>query len=226
MSISNYAEDQLLDAVWNADTTGLPGGDLYFQLHSADPNETGASAVVNVARVQAGFGAASGGTLSNTGNIDFVSMPAVAGDGVVGWSAHDTAGSGGPPTGGNCWWWGLLSTVEGVADADSTDTAAGDLQSAAHTLTTNDRVAFLSIPGAAGGDIGGPVLYGTGSGVLYHVIATGLTTEKFRVSTTQGGGALALSGDGSLRWLKVVPKTTNSGDTFRIATGDLDVFLD
>lgn len=227
MTISNYAEDQLLDAVWNADTTGLPSGDLYMQLHSGDPNETGASNVVNVARVQVPFGVASGGTLSNTGNIDFTSMPTVSGDGVWGWSFHDTAGSGGPPTGGNCWWWGVFSTVEGVADADSTDIGANnDFQSASHGLIANDRIAFESIPGAAGGDIGGVSLIGTGTGVLYHVIATGLTTDSFRVSTTQGGGALDLTADGQLRWYKVVPKVTNSGDTFRVATGDLDVFLD
>lgn len=226
MSISNYAEDQLLDAIFNFDTTGLPSADLYMQLHSGDPNETGASNVVNVARVQVPFGASSGGTLSNTGNIDFTSMPTVSGDGVWGWSFHDTAGSGGPPTGGNCWWWGVFATVEGVADAGTAEVTSNLFHAGAHGLTTNDRVAFESIPGAAGGDIGGPSLIGTGTGVLYHVIATGLTTDVFSVSTTQGGGALDLTSDGQLRWYKVVPKTTNSGDTFRVATGDLDIYLD
>jgi len=230
MPISTYARDQLLDALFNADTTGFPAGDPYFQLHSGDPNATGASNVVSIAaRVQAAFGAAASGTLSNTGNIDFTSMPAVSGDGVIGWSAWDAAGSGSPPTGGNCLWWGVFtgtSPLEGTADAGTAEVTSNLFHSGAHGLTTNDRVAFFAANGNAGGNIGGPTLYGTGSGVLYHVIATGLTTDVFSVSTSQGGAALDLTADGALRWVKVVPKTTNSGDTFRISTGDLDVYLE
>jgi hypothetical protein len=114
--------------------------------------------------------------------------------------------------------------LEGVADADSTDVTNNDFQSASHGLTTNDRVAFEAIAAAAGGNIAGPTLIGTGSGVLYHVIATGLTTDSFRVSTTQGGSALDITADGQLRWYKVVPKTTNLNDVLTIATGDLDVY--
>jgi hypothetical protein len=223
---SNYARDQLLDAIFNADTTGFPAGDPYIQLHSGDPNATGASNVVNVARVQAAFGAAASGLVSNSGNIDFASMPTVGTDGVWGWSAHDTAGTGLPPTGGNCVAWGPLATAEGVADAGTAEVTSNLFHSGAHGLTTNDRVCFLAVNGAPGGAIGGPSLIGTGTGVLYHVIATGLTTDVFSVSTTQGGGALDLTADGSLRWFKVNNRTTTSGDTFRIATGDLDVYLE
>lgn len=230
MPISNYARDQLLDAIYNADTTGFPAGDPYIQLHSGDPNATGASNVVNVARVQAAFGVASSGLVSNSGNIDFASMPAVSGDGVVGWSVWDVAGSGGPPTGGNCCWWGLFmgtTPLEGVADVDSSDLTSNLFQSASHGLSANDRIAFLPVNGNSGGQVTTPAAFGTGTGVLYHVIATGLTTNEFSVSTTQGGAALdLLTNDGAIRWIRVVPKTTNSGDTFRIATGDLDVYLE
>jgi hypothetical protein len=226
MPISNYGRDQMLDWVWNADATGIPTGDLYMQLHSGDPNATGASNVVSVARVQVPVGAAASGTVANTGNVDFVSMPAVTGDGVWGWSVHDGAGSGLPPTGANAWWWGVFNSAEGVADAGTAEVTSNLFHSGAHGLTTNDRVCFLAVPGAPGGSIGGPTLIGTGTGVLYHVIATGLTTDVFSVSTTQGGGALDLTGDGTLRWFKVGNKTTNLNDTFRVATGDLDVFLE
>lgn len=226
---SNYARDQLLDAILNADTTGFPAGDPYFQLHNGDPNATAASNIVDVARVQAAFGAAASGTLSNSGAIDFASMPAVGSDGVIGWSAWDTADATPTTPGGNAYWWGLFmgsTPLEGYADVDSTDATNNDLQSAAHGLSANDRIAFLSVPGAPGGVPGGPSLYGTGSGVLYHVIATGLTTDAFRVSATQGGAALDITGDGTFRWIRVVPKVVNLGDTFRIAAGDLDVFLE
>lgn len=226
MPISSYARDQLLDALFNADTTGFPAGDPFFQLHSGDPNATGASNVVNVARVQAAFPAASSGSLANTANIDFASMPAAT---VIGWSAHDAAGTGGPPTGGNALWWGLFmgaSPLEGFADVDSADVTSNLFQSAAHGLSADDRIAFLPANGAAGGTPAGPSLFGTGTGVLYYVLATGLTTNEFAVSTSSGGAALDLTADGSVRWVRVVPKTTNSGDTFRISAGTLTAYLE
>lgn len=229
MPISSYARDQLLDAIFNADTTGFPAGDPFVQLHSGDPNATGASNVVAVARVQAAFGAAASGTLSNTANIDFASMPAVTGNGVLGWSVHDAAGTGSPPSGGNALWWGLFmgtTPLEGVADVDSADVTSNLFQSAAHGLAADDRIAFLPVNGAAGGTPAGPTLFGTGTGVLYYVLATGLTTNEFAVSTSSGGAALDLTADGSVRWVRVVGKTTNSGDTFRISAADLDVFLE
>jgi hypothetical protein len=229
MPISNYARDQLLDAIFNADTTGFPAGDPFFQLHSGDPNATGASNVVNVARVQAAFPAAASGSLANSANIDFASMPAVSGDGVYAWSAWDAAGAGGPPTGGNCLWTGFFmgsSPLEGVADTDSTDIASDLLQSASHGLSSGDRIAFLPVNGTAGGNPTGLSLMSTGTGVLYYVIATGLTTNEFKVSTTAGGAAVDITADGQVRWLRVVPKTTNSGDTFRISSGTLTAFLE
>jgi hypothetical protein len=229
MPITPYARDQLLDAIFNADTTGFPAGDPFFQLHSGDPNATGASNVVNVARVQAAFPAAASGSLSNTANIDFASVPAVATPGILGWSAHDTAGAGGPPTGGNGLWWGLFmgaTPKAGIADAGAAEVTSNLFHTGGHGLSTDDRIAFLTAPGAPGGDIAGPTLYGTGTGVLYFVLAAGLTTDVFAVSTTSGGGALDITGDGSIGWVRVVGKTTNSGDTFRISAASLTAFLE
>jgi hypothetical protein len=230
MPITNYARDQLLDAIFNADTAGFPAGDPFFQLHSGDPNATAASNVVNVARVQAAFPAAASGTLANSANIDFASMPAVSGDGVYAWSAWDGAGAGGPPTGGNALWWGFFmgaSPLEGVADVDSADLTSNLFQSAAHGLSANDRIAFLPVNGNSGGQVTTPSAFHTGTGVLYYVIATGLTANEFSVSTTSGGAALDIAtNDGAIRWIRVVGKTTNSGDTFRISSGTLSAFLE
>lgn len=229
MPITNNGRDQLLDTVFNADTTGFPAGDPYIQLHSGDPNATAASNIVDVARVQAAFGAAASGTLSNSAIIDFTTMPTVAAPGVIGWSVWDVADATPLTPGGNAYWWGLFmgtTPLEGVADVDSTDVTNNDFQSAAHGLAADDRIAFLSIPGAPGGTPAGPTLFGGGTGVLYYVIATGLTADSFRVSTSSGGAALDITADGSIRWIRVVGKPTTSGDTFRIAAGDLDVFLE
>jgi hypothetical protein len=229
MPITNYARDQLLDAIFNADTTGFPAGDVYVQLHSGDPNATGASNVVSVARVQVAFGAAASGTLSNTGAIDFTTMPAVGAPGVVGWSAHDTAGSGLPPTGGNAVWYGLFTGTTPLAGTGEVTTAgvtSNDIVSAAHGLSADDRIALFTLPGAPGGTPTGPTYYGTGTGVLYYVLSAGLTADSFNLSTSSGGAELDFTTDGTLAWVRVVPKTTNLNDTFRIGAGDLDVYLE
>lgn len=221
MPISNFGRDQILDWVWNADATGIPTGDLFLQLHSGDPNATGASNQVAHTRVTIPVGASASGLVQNTGNVDVTTgIPTVSGDGIWGWSAFDAVSA------GNCWWWGVLATAEGVADAGAAEVTSNLFHSAAHGLAANDRVAFYSVPQAPGGAIAGPSLIGTGTGVLYYVIATGLTTDVFSVSTTQGGAALDLTGDGTLRWFKVGNKTTNAGDTFRIATSQLSVYLE
>lgn len=211
MGKSNYAEDQLLDAVWNFDTTGLPSANLYISLHTADPGETGANEAAggSYARQQADFGAASGGTLSNSANIDFTSMPAAT---IVAWGAWDAVSA------GNCWWTGWLSTQSGLG-VHFEEGVTDDVYSPDHTLAADDRVVFEVVEGYT-------IPTGLTAGTLYWVIATGLTADSFRVSTTQGGAAVNITADGQAIWREVVPKTTNSGDTFRIAAGDLDIFDD
>lgn len=220
MTISDNGELQVLDEIFNAGVGTFPAADPYIQLHSGDPGEAGTTNVVNVARVQAPFSAAAGGTLSNTGNIDFVSMPAVTTPGVVAWSVWDAAGTGGPPTGGNCFWTGWFSTVGRIAmTSDATDVTNNDLRSPGHGFVADDRIVFEAIEGEAA-----PT--GLTLGTLYFVIATGLTTDIFRVSTTSGGAAVDITVKGSAMARKVDGKTTNLNDTFRIATGDLDIFID
>jgi hypothetical protein len=70
MSISNYAELKILDAVFRHTSTGggLPTANPYISLHTADPGETGASEVAggSYARQQAAFDAAIAGANANT----------------------------------------------------------------------------------------------------------------------------------------------------------------
>lgn len=215
MSIADYAEDKLVDAVLRHTTTGggLPTANPYLQLHSGDPGEAGTTNVVSVARVQAAFDASSGGHAQNTAVIDVASMPAVT---VMAWSLHDAAGSGLPPTGGNCLWTGWLSTLGGVAivkDAATTD----DIYIPDHGLSVDDRIVFEVVEGLS-------VPAGITAGTVYFVKTS--ATDVITVSTTSGGATLSITGDGQTAWRKVVPKTTNLNDTFEIAAGDLDIYLD
>jgi len=101
MTISNYAENKLLDAVFRFTTTGggLPTANTYVSLHTADPGETGASEVVggSYARQQAAFDAAVAGATQNTAIIDHTGMPAATVTHVGIWDAL---------TVGNCLWTG------------------------------------------------------------------------------------------------------------------------
>lgn len=219
MSLSDNGETQVLDEIFNAGAGTFPSGDPYIQLHNGDPGEAGTTNIVDIPRVQAAFGSASGNTLSNTGNIDFTTMPAVGAPGVVAWSIWDSADATPTTPAGACFWTGWFSTVGKVCVCIAADVTANTIQSPAHGLTTDDRVVFEAIEGES-------LPTGLSAGTLYWVISTGLTVDVFEVSTTQGGGAVDITAKGVAIARKVVGKTTNSGDTFRIATGDLDIYID
>lgn len=215
MTLSNNGEIQVLDEIFNAGGGTFPSANVYVALFTGDPGETGASNEVtggSYARQQADFAAAGSGTTSNAANIDFTGMPTVAAPGVVAWGIFDAV------TVGNCFWTGWFSTVGRVAimtTSGTTDIFTSD----SHGFIADDRVVFEQIEGET--MPAGPV-----AGTLYWVISSNLTTDGFQVSATQGGAALAITGDGPAMVRKVVGKTTNSGDTFRIASGDLDIYID
>lgn len=213
--LTPYARDQLLDAVWNADTTGLPAGDLYIQLHSGDPGASGTSNVVSVARQQIAMGASASGAVTNTSLEDFTSMPTTT---VVAWSAWDAAGSGTPPTGGNCWWVGWLEVTAGVFAVETADLTANDITSPSHGLANDHRIVFED--SVDGGSLPGGITEGT----VYWVLA--VTTDTFTISTTQDGTAVDITSSGSGAWRRVDPRAAASSDTFRVQPGELVVYLE
>jgi hypothetical protein len=213
--VSDFGENKLLDLVFNGPSATFVSADAYVGLNTADPGETGANEATggSYARQQTAFPASSAGTLANTSNIDFVSMPAVGGNGIVAWSVWDAVSA------GTNLWNGWFSTVSGLAECRSGDLATDDIQSVAHGLATDDRVEFETIEGLT-------IPAGITAGTLYFVLASGLTTDAFRISTTSGGGTLNITAAGSAVWRKVTPKLVNSGDTFRVGASQLNIFLD
>jgi hypothetical protein len=205
MSIANYAENKILDALFN--NISLAVATPYVSLHTADPGETGASEVAggSYARQAASFGAASGGQVQNDAILDFAGMPATT---VVGFGIWDAASA------GNCLWTGWLSTVVRAFVAD--DTAGDTIRSPGHGFSNDDRVAFEAE------DVG-TLPTGLSAGTLFWVVNS--ATDTFKVSTSQGGGAVDISAVGSGKVRKVVQKTLNSGDTFRFATSNLTLPL-
>lgn len=213
MTVSNHGELQVLDEIFNAGGGTFPSANVYVALFTADPGETGASNEVtggSYARQQADFAAAASGTTSNSANIDFTSMPTTT---VVAFGIFDAVSA------GNCFWTGWLSTVGRVGVVDAAGITSNDIISPAHGFVADDRVVLEAIEGET-------TPTGITAGTLYYVLSAGLTTDTFNISSSSGGAEVDISAKGVGMFRLVTVKSVNSGDTFRIATGDLDVFLD
>lgn len=118
MSISDYAELKLLDAVFNNISFAVPTP--HVSLHTADPGEDGANECTGGSYVrQAGsFGAAAGGAVSNDALIEFTDMPACTLTHAGVWDAASA---------GNFLWGGALSASKTVNAGDTAQIAIGEL---------------------------------------------------------------------------------------------------
>lgn len=210
MSLSNYAEDKLNDHLNGKTAFALPS--VHISLHTAAPGETGANEVTGGSYARqavagAGWNASAGGLADNAAAILFTGMPAVTVVAVGEWDAASA---------GNLLRYGWLSTVRKLFVANDLTTEL--LRSPAHGLAADDRVALsFEDDGVA------PV--GLNDTTLYWVIATGLTADDFKVSTTQGGAAVDITGMGSGKLYKVVPQVLNAGGQIQFNAGNLDLIL-
>ncbi|MGH6719589.1 MAG: phage tail fiber protein [Alphaproteobacteria bacterium] len=206
MSVSNYLENKLLDKVLK--DTAFTSAPVYAALHTAAPGETGANEATggSYARQQvagANWNAGSGGLSDNTAAISFAGMPVAT---IVGVSLWDAVSA------GNCLWTGWLSTI--VKPFVGNDVTTDFIRSPAHGFANSDRVAFEA-------EDAGTLPTGLVDTTLYFVVSA--ATDEFKVSLTDGGGAVDITAQGTGKVRKVTPKTLNSGDTFQINAGDLDV---
>jgi len=127
VTISDYAENKLLDAVFNSIAFSVTG-DPFISLHDADPGETGASEIVggSYAREQAPFGAAAAGAVANTGAIVFAGLPECKTGGANEPISHVAVWD--AVTAGNCLWSGALTAPVTIDPAGGSLTiATGDL---------------------------------------------------------------------------------------------------
>lgn len=109
MSIANYLENRILDAVFN--NTSLAITQPYVALHTADPGENCTTAEVTgtggVARVSVSFGAAASGTVTNDADVTFAAATSSLGT-VTHVSIWDAV------TSGNALWSGALTSSQSV----------------------------------------------------------------------------------------------------------------
>ena len=100
MSISNYAENKLLDTIGG---TAFSVATPYLQLHTGDPGEDGTANVAGeTTRQSASFNAASGGSMATSANVTWTNVSTT--ETVTHWSAWDAASA------GNCLWTGALTS--------------------------------------------------------------------------------------------------------------------
>jgi hypothetical protein len=116
--------------------------------------------------------------------------------------------------------WGMAPAGAGAKRqfnvSDAADVTANTIDSPAHGLAADNRVVFWAAEGAA-------LPAGLAEGTIYWVIATGLTTDVFSVSTTQGGAAVDITGNGDGTFQTCVPEVFAGQGTYTVTTDTLSV---
>lgn len=121
-ALSDHSEDLLLDWLMTNGSATRPTA-WYVALYTAAPNDAGGGTEVSTggyARQSVTFGAASGGTCSNTGQVDFT-----ASGGNYGTVTH--VGIFDAVTSGNLLWHGALSASKVIDDGDTLSFAVGNI---------------------------------------------------------------------------------------------------
>jgi len=118
MSVSDYAENKVLDALFN--NTSLAVAQPYVKLHTGDPGEAGtANAATETTRKALSVGAASSGTVTSDADLAWTNVAASETYAYISiWDAS---------TSGNCLWTGALTASKAVVAGDSFTIPSGSL---------------------------------------------------------------------------------------------------
>jgi hypothetical protein len=109
MSISNYAENALLDTLRN---TSFSVANTYVKLHTGDPGETGSSnAATETTRKAVTWSAASSGSMASSATLEWTNVSTT--ETYSHWSLWDNS------TAGNCLWTGALNASAAVTAGDT-----------------------------------------------------------------------------------------------------------
>lgn len=207
MDLSTYVVDKIYDHIFR-NQAYTPVSTIYVAAHTADPGVTGASELAGAgyARQALALNATGGDRVTeNTSQIQ-IPMPSAGGPYTI-----PSLGVWDASTAGNFLHRAYILGTNVIA----VGAATGDLlTSYGHGLTTDDRVIFH-----AGGGQGLPA--GITAGTIYFVLASGLTTDAFKISTTSGGGALDITADGEAIARKVQVKSLNATDLLQINASQL-----
>ncbi len=187
-------------------------GATHGSLHTATPNSSGSNEVTGgspaYARVALTLAAASGGsrTISSVSPAAW-NVPAVTTIFFMGLFDAATVGNflGWMPVNGG--------SIKGAATADASTDLFTDY---AHGLTTDNRISFQAVAGAA-------LPTGIDNTTIYFVLAAGLTTDAFKISLTSGGAAIDITVSSEAFWQKVIPSSFTLQGTFTFTSGSFDL---
>lgn len=123
MSISNYLETKVMDAVFNnASPAAIQLANRYIKLHIGDPGEDGTGNAAGETTRKAITGAASAdGVFTSVNALTWTSVAATETLSHV--SLWDSVG----PAGGNCLWAGALTVAKAVTAGDTFEIPSGSL---------------------------------------------------------------------------------------------------
>lgn len=109
MSISNYLENAYLNTLRN---TSLAVAAVYVKLHTGNPGEDGTgNAATETTRKSISFSAASSGSMASSATVEWTNVSTT--ETYTHFSLWDAS------TGGNCLWYGSLSSSAAVTAGDT-----------------------------------------------------------------------------------------------------------
>jgi hypothetical protein len=168
-----------------------------------------AYARLSIANNSSNWPAASSGQKQNGAAFTFATPTPLGWGTVTAFGIYDAL------TTGNLLYWGDLLGTEHPATADTTDL----ITCPAHGFVQHDKVKFSSVAGIS-------IPAGLTDGAYYYVIATGLTTDAFKVSTTDGGSAVDITASGGGKFGKTQEVTVNANVAPSFATASLTISED
>lgn len=95
-------------------------------------------------------------------------------------------------------WLPINGSVKGFGEVDSADVTADTITSSGHGLANGDRVICFNVFSES-------LPAGLTEGALYYVV--GAATDTFQVSSSLGGSAVAITGQGELYFQRIIPET-------------------
>ena len=203
--MSAILTDVCKNAMLDSAVAGAPGTALFLGLHTAlgAAGAEVAGGAPAYARKAITWNAAAAGVKDIAAAVTFDVPAGTTVRAVQLWSASIAGTS-------RAWLPAGSSARRAITVADATDVTNNDIWSPGHGLAAGNSVCFWPTIGA-----GLPA--GLSEDTEYFVIATGLTTDSFRVSTTLGGAAVDITaiGDGDVQ--KFTPEVFAGQGTYQVS---------
>lgn len=218
MPFNDLAKNAFLDGTAAAGITHIGVNTLVTAPPSDGTPGTGSTAAAteatggspSYARQAVTWSAASGGTKTNSGSLA-LDVPAGTYAFLTFWSA--SSGNTGTQYRGYA---PINGSVKGFGECDGTDVTNDTITSSGHGLSNGDRVMVFNVFAES-------LPTGLVEGAVYFVVSA--ATDTFKVSSTSGGSAIDITGQGECYFQKVIPEVFASQGQITVAASALTLDL-